>query len=297
MKVNNQPAIAETVLGPIEYLPQTHETKPDISRHAPETIVAIHGAMGGYEQSDILGRAVGPVNYNYIAISRPGYLQTPLKGKESPEAQADLIAALLDALGLHRVILLAVSGGGYSALTFAHRHPERCRALLLCSTTGGKNTVPVSPAFYVMRFAARVPKFAQFMKKRFDKNVEQSLRRSVSHQDIVEQMLKNERIMSLYRELTHSTLNRMAKRIPGTINDIRITQKTEYPLEQITAPALVVHGSEDPIVPFEEHGKKLAERLPNSTLCLAERGGHMTIFTHNGQVRRAIEDFLKTNDL
>ena len=297
MKGDEQPAIAETVLGPIEYLAQKHETKPKMPPHERETIVAIHGAMGGYEQSDILGRAVGPVNYNYIAISRPGYLQTPLSGRETPEAQADLIGALLDTLGLDRVILLAISGGGYSALTFALRHPERCRALLLCSTTGGKNSVPVPPAFYIMRLAAHIPKFAEFMKKRFDKNVEKSLRRSVPHDDIVEQMLKNEQIMSLYRELTYSTLDRMAKRIPGTINDIRITQKTEYPLEQITAPALVIHGNEDPVVPFEEHGKKLAERLPNSTLYQADRGGHMAIFTHNGQVRRAIEDFLKANDL
>ncbi len=282
--------IAQTDRGPIEYLHRVREGAPSAC-----TIVTIHGAMGGYEQSDILGRAVGPAHCNYLAISRPGYPGTPLKGQESPEAQADLIAALLDTLGLENVIIMAISGGGYSALTFAHRFPERCRSLILCSTTGGKITEPVPAAFHIMRLAARIPLFAKSMKAKFDKNMARSLKRSVTHPDIAEKMLNDPEMMTLYRELTHATLDRMAERMPGTMNDIRITQKTEYPLESIKTPALVVHGTDDPIVPFDAHGKRLAQRLPNSTLCLARRGEHMTIFTHNTEVRQAVSKFLHLN--
>lgn len=97
--------VASTARGHIEYL----ERKEN---HAAihGTILTIHGAMGGYEQSDILGKAVGPEGYRYIAVSRPGYLQTPLKGNESPEAQADLLAALLDELGIQKAIIMAISG-------------------------------------------------------------------------------------------------------------------------------------------------------------------------------------------
>ncbi|MCG8618843.1 MAG: hypothetical protein MI802_21690, partial [Desulfobacterales bacterium] len=91
-----EPRIAETALGPIQYFQRDTGDDPD------RVILTIHGAMGGYDQSDILGRTIGPEGYRYISISRPGYLKTPLKGREAPKDQADLIAALLDTLHINR---------------------------------------------------------------------------------------------------------------------------------------------------------------------------------------------------
>lgn len=287
MSEDKQPALAHTSLGPIEYL-----EREDNHRDPLGTILAIHGAMGGYEQSDILGKSVGPEGYRYISVSRPGYLKTPLKGRESPEDQADLFEALLDELGVSKVTILAVSGGGYSALHFALRHPDRCEALILCSTIGGINAVPIPFAFNLMKFAAQVPLFIRFMRNRFVNNIETSLRRSISHQDIVEKMMGDDQMMKFYKELTLSTMDSMAERIPGTLNDIRITKNTQYPLEDISVPTLIIHGTDDPVVPYNDHGRKLAERIQGAKLCLAERGEHMTIFTHNEQVKSAINSFL-----
>ncbi|WP_035275160.1 alpha/beta fold hydrolase [Desulfogranum japonicum] len=279
--------VANTARGPIQYC-ERKENHSDIQG----AILTIHGAMGGYEQSDILGQAIGPKGYRYIAVSRPGYLQTPLKGKESPEEQADLLAALMDELGIQQAVVMAISGGGYSALHFSLRHPERCRALILCSTTGSKNDVPVPFAFTVMKVMARVPLLVNLMRNRFLKNVEKSVKRSVSYPDIAQNLINDEQLMTYYTDLTISTMSHMGKRIPGTVNDIHITQNTEYPLEEIIVPTLVIHGSDDPVVPFAKHGKKLAERIPGAQLCLAERGEHMAIFTHNQQVRNAVSGFL-----
>lgn len=281
-----QPQIAQTPLGPIEYLIEKDKNT------SIGTILCIHGAMGGYEQSYILGKSIGPKGYSYVSVSRPGYLGTPIQGNESPEAQADLLASLLDTLGINQVIVLAISGGGYSAIHFALQHPERCQALILCSTTGGKNDVPIPFAFNVMKLVARVPFLINFMRTRFLANMEKSLKRSISHQDILDAMLDDEQMILYYKQLTLSSMDRMIERIPGTINDIKVTQRTEYPLEHIAVPTLVIHGTEDPVVPFDDHGKKLAERIPDAQLCLAERGEHMTIFTHNKLVKKTIDDFL-----
>ena len=147
-------------------------------------------------------------------------------------------------------------------------------------------------AFNMVKLAARMPFLVTFMRNRFEKNIDQALRRSISHEDILARMKSDEKMMGFYKELSYSTFDRMALRLPGTFNDIRVTQSTEYPLEDISVPTLVIHGTQDPIVPYEEHGKKLAQRIPDAKLCLLERGEHMAIFTHNEQVKESIAQFV-----
>ena len=44
------------------------------------------------------------------------------------QAQADAVAALLDALSIDAVAAYAISGGGPSAIELAARHPDRVKA-------------------------------------------------------------------------------------------------------------------------------------------------------------------------
>ena len=66
-----------------------------------------------------------------IAVSRFGYLRTPLPKDASAAAQADAHACLLDALNIKRAAVLGTSAGGPSSLQFALRHPDRTAALVL----------------------------------------------------------------------------------------------------------------------------------------------------------------------
>jgi len=50
---------------------------------------------------------------------------------------ADHVARLLDQRGLDRAVIGGLSRGGYVALAFARRYPERLSALVLCDTTAG----------------------------------------------------------------------------------------------------------------------------------------------------------------
>jgi pimeloyl-ACP methyl ester carboxylesterase len=47
----------------------------------------------------------------------------------TPAAQADAFAALLDALGIARIDVIAVSAGATSALQLALRHPDKVKHL------------------------------------------------------------------------------------------------------------------------------------------------------------------------
>lgn len=273
---------AATSRGPVEYLDTGGGT----------AVLCLHGAMGGYDQSQILARTIGGPGYRYLALSRPGYLGTPLTAGRTPEEQADLYAELLDLIGIENVIVFAVSGGGPGAIHFALRHPGRCRGLVLASTCGGrvKNKVPLY--FHVVVFLARWPAFVAMIKKKTEANLKKSLGRSISDPAILERTFRDADVMALYKELTVGGFHRMAERIKGTKNDIHITQTRDYPLKDITVPTLVIHGDRDPHVPFEEHGKRLAAEIPGARLFLAEGGEHVAIFTHRGEVRAKVAEFL-----
>ena len=72
-----------------------------------------------------------------IAPDLPGFGRSPRAGRAvSYEAYADVLAGILDGLGIARGHVAGLSMGGGIALTLAARHPERVRALVLMAPTG-----------------------------------------------------------------------------------------------------------------------------------------------------------------
>src|SRR5215471_4323328 len=89
----------ETAYGPIEYA--------EAGKGAP--VLVIHGAGGGIDQGLDIGADLARRGFHIIAVSRFGYLRTPLPQDGSAEAQADAHAAVLDALDIPRCVVLGVS--------------------------------------------------------------------------------------------------------------------------------------------------------------------------------------------
>ena len=115
--------IAETDQGKVEYL---------IRGEGP-TVLVFHGAPGGYDQGMLLGSIFAEEEFAVVAPSRPGYLRTPLATGQSPEQQADAMAALMQTMGIPGVAVLASSYGAPAAVQFVLRHPEKVWALVLLS--------------------------------------------------------------------------------------------------------------------------------------------------------------------
>ena len=84
----------------------------------------------------------------------------------------------------------------------------------------------------------------------------------------------------------------MAERLDGTRVDEWASRTCEYPLEQIRVPVLVIHGTEDRMLPFERHGKAMAARIPGAELVAAEGGDHVSIFTHRGMIKPRVAEFM-----
>jgi pimeloyl-ACP methyl ester carboxylesterase len=277
--------------------PQTAQTARGVVEYAEigagPVVVALHGAMGGYDQSLILAQTIGEAEYRYLAVSRPGYLGTPLSSGRTSEQQGDLIAALLDTLNLGKAGVMAVSGGGPSAIQFGLRHPARCAGLVLVSTCAGKVDTPIPFSFKITKLLARWPWFATKLYKRTARNLEAIARRKIRDPEILARMLNETNTWPLFSTLSLSTFDRMGQRLDGTENDIAITRRENYPLEHLNAPVLVVHGTQDPHLPFAEHAQMFAARLPQAELLAIDGGEHGAIFTHRNQVRAKVDDFMQ----
>jgi pimeloyl-ACP methyl ester carboxylesterase len=258
-------------------------------------LVLLHGGMGGYDQSLILARAILRDMYGHrvIAASRPGYLGTPQASGVTPQAQADLYAAFLDTLGIERAVLAAVSAGGPSAIQFALRHPQRCKALILVSCCTGHLAIPeqMKRRLPAMRWFARLSWLAALMRWRIRRNPIKAASRAIPDSVLREQTLAHPIAGPLLKALQESPFRELDRRLPGTLNDIdHFERMASLPFDEITVPVLGIHGMADRVVPFE-HGDR-ARLAPKGELMPIEGGEHVAIFTHLDAIRERVSGFL-----
>ncbi|MDO8397368.1 MAG: alpha/beta hydrolase [Bradyrhizobium sp.] len=280
------PAIVETARGPIECA----------VAGAGAPLLALHGGMGGHDQSTLLARALiaDERRHRVIAVSRPGYLGTGLSVGGSPEDQADAFAGLLDRLDIASTVVAAVSAGGPSALQFAIRHPERCRALILVSACAGHLDTPaeILSRLRVMARFARVPGLSAFLGWRARRNPEAAAARAIPDPVLRASTMDDPVAGPLLRALQASVFDRLADRLPGRINDIaRFGSLGPIALESISAPTLVVHGRSDDIVPVS-HAEVVLGVIAGAEGLLIERAGHVALFTHLASVREKVARYL-----
>lgn len=208
------------------------------------------------------------------------------------ENQADLYCELLDYLNVLRCTVIAVSGGGYSAIYFAHRHAALCGALILCSAPGVENDSKIPFSFTVFTMLARFKPLMNSMKKKSEENFSDTLKKAVPSESVRDKFLADTEAVDLYKGVALGMFDNIDQRLKGTGNDIRQTRKLTYPLREITVPTLIIHGTEDSVVPFEKHAQYLAGNIPNAELYVVDGGEHSAIFTHRKAVRERVEQFL-----
>lgn len=100
-------------------------------------VLVIHGSPGGYDQGLVYGRELVRRGFRVLAVSRPGYLRTPMETGATFAEQADAISELLTQRGITVCAVLGVSEGSDCALELASRHPEQVSSLVLLSPPGG----------------------------------------------------------------------------------------------------------------------------------------------------------------
>ncbi len=126
-KLDEKGEIVHTALGDVQVV---------VKGHGP-VVIALHGGFGGWDQGKLVASNIASHGFKVIIPSRPGYLATPIftnpliLEETTAAQQADLIAALLDALHISKAIILGFSAGAPVAYEFGLKYSERTNAVVL----------------------------------------------------------------------------------------------------------------------------------------------------------------------
>jgi pimeloyl-ACP methyl ester carboxylesterase len=193
----------------------------------------------------------------------------------SPEyTGGDLLAdalGLLDVLGIGSAHLVGMSMGGALAQLVALDHPDRVTSLTLISTA------PAVPATQ----DRDLPGMAEETIREFGEVSEPdwSDRAAVINYGVELARISAARsvpfdAMSM-RELWGRAFDRTTN-VESTFKNHDLLESAEAPrghLDELTVPTLVIHGTEDPVLPYG-NGEALASEIPGAELLRLEATGH-----------------------
>ena len=184
----------------------------------------------------------------------------------------DLVAdpvAILDALGIDRAHLVGLSMGGALVQRIVVEHPERVRSIALLSTssagTGGPELPGMSAELRAL-FSGGMPPEPDW----------------ADREAAIAYLLEGERPYAGRRGIddaaTRELLGRVYDRSSSlaSANNHYLVDGTDMPharLREIAVPALVIHGTDDPLFP-PAHGEALAREIPGAELHIVEGLGH-----------------------
>ena len=276
--------LVQTPCGPIEYA----------AAGSGKPVLVVHGAGGGYDQGLDFAKHLAHSGLRVIAMSRFGYLRTPLPGDASAAAQADAHACLLDSLGIRNAAVIGASAGAPSSLQFALRHPQRCTALIL-----------LVPAAYVPRPAGvsplKMPVGTAFL---FDTALKSDflfwVAMKLARQTVIRAILatppavlesapadEQARVAQVLDHVLPISSRRLGLENDGAI----VSSLPRYELERIGVPTLVMSTADDLFGTFDT-ALYTAGQIPRARFVSYPSGGHLWV-GHQKEVVSEIISFLQ----
>ena len=285
----------KTALGPVDCIVE--------GNGAP--VVVLHGSPGGIDAADIMSTFLPREHFQVILLSRPGYLGTPLLDRGGVNAQADLIAALLDALNIGRAAMFGWSGGGPVAYRFAVSHPDRCSAVVTTAAVSQQMDIPaLDPASrfmfntriggWLMRvLAAHQPEkvVSGTLADEGELTAEQLTERTAQ---VMADDTKKQFVLDL-----STTVSQKGDRQDGyAADEDAFEHLPDLQLDRISAPVLLVHGDADSDVPLA-HTTAAAARIPGARTRILPTGTHLALWTHPeaSTVQAEVITFLLTTNV
>lgn len=266
--------VADTALGKVEYVEQ--------GDGAP--VLFVHGSPGGCDQGALMTEFLVGRGFRAIAVSRPGYLGTPLSDDVAePEQQAELELALMDALGIDEFAVMCWSGGGPSSYRLAAKHGDRVTALVALAAVSQR--YEFAKGIESIEYSVMTGAVGGWIVKEM---VEHTPKKLVGMMASEEGDLTKEQAHALTEHIWNDDVKRefvtkVAATISGRHDGLK-NDEHQFPkivdlgLSSISTPTLLVHGTVDSDV-HPEHSEHALAELPNADILRVELGTHFATWT------------------
>ncbi|MEV4555961.1 alpha/beta hydrolase [Kitasatospora sp. NPDC049285] len=261
----------------------TSPSAPAVREHGTGTpLVLLHAFPFSARMWDAqLERVPGPAgdDARVIAPDQRGFGAAPLADAAQPpslDTVADDLAGLLDGLGVAQAVVGGLSMGGYVAMAFARRHPERLAGLVLADT---KATADTDAA------RANRERIAAAVVERG--NVELLAE---------ERMAENLLAPGTDPELTDTVRQMIAEADPHAVawaqRAMAARPDSLEVLAALEVPAAVIVGELDTLTPLSE-ARMMAQALGDAELTVIPSVGHLSSLEAPETFNAAVRAFLK----
>lgn len=246
------------------------------------TVLISHGITGGIDQAEAIvtqWRNFQADQYQFIYVSRFGYLRSDLRDGATSRTQAAAYRDLLDHLGIDRVFVAGNSAGGPSAMWFAIDYPSRTNGLILLSSA-----VPGPEPEYIPELVAK----HDFIYWAAVKAAPGKLLGLLLPDSVIAGMTEDQKDFAVQNAFVASMP--ISERTDGILFDSKVVLPgiNQVPFEQIRPPTLIVQSTDDPRE--AAGGQEMARRIPNSTL-VGLTGGHL-LLGHETEIQQATAEFI-----
>ncbi|MDH4083423.1 MAG: alpha/beta hydrolase [Nitrospira sp.] len=247
-------------------------------------VLVVHGSGGGYDQGELIARAILGEQFDWIAPSRFGYIGSTFREGATFDEQARAYAFLLDHLGLKRVAVLAMSHGGPSALLFAALYPERVSSLTLLSCGVASSSDADQ---------AEANQKGDALTMIFKYEILYWLVRTFMRKWLMRLMGANGTVIASLTTEQRTLVNRVidsmapvAPRYAGVAFDNKATMPNER-VAAIRAPTLIVHATDDALQLFH-NAEFAAAHIPKARLVPFNRGGHLLLVVEQSAIQTEV---------
>lgn len=255
----------------------------------------LHG--GGYDTAGISWhRLIAPLSTERTVIvpDLPGFGETrgvPALGR--PDLTAGQLGALLDTVGMGRVVVFGVSMGGDIALELALRHPERVAGLVCIAPGGLIARRPTASSQWLTWLVSRVGERGLAAIAWASRPlVRRAVKQMVDDPRRLPPAVIEEFVSQAHRPragVAYGIYNRATLGPRGMLND-----KSEA-VASLRIPALFFHGHDDRLVPIEA-SRRAVSRMPLARLVEVENCGHLPQLEQHEQFLTDVTTFLSQLD-
>ena len=248
----------------------------DLGKRDAQAVVFVHGLNGCWQN--------WLENMPAVALDLPGF-----GGSEMPKEPvaitrfAEAVEGLCEHLDLGPVAVVGNSMGGFTAAELAIRQPERVERLVLVSAAG----ISIAKA---SRATSRVGRLLLSGRGLDPEHVRSVLRRPGLLQFAFGLVIRHP--TRLEGDLLLEQLNGVGK--PGFPDAFHALVSYDFRdrLPEIACPTLVVHGTEDVLVPLGD-AREFERRIPEATSLILEDTGHVPMLERPVTFNRALLEFLE----